>query len=283
MKRNAFIFALVFGVMLASCVKDRLYDLPLPAQPDVVIVAVDWTNRSETASVPAEYTLRHVCCEEREFSLSATAPSLFPLSLEEGRHTFLARNTADKIDVNGHLATVAAAGEERIDPLPGYFFTALREFAVGRGDTTRVTLPMRQRVRDLCLELTLTDGNPERVAEITGSLAGVAAQFDLEAQCLTGEAKRVDPPFIRDGALVTARLRLMGVAGQGQLLSLRIDFTDGSVQQLQADLTAQFVGFEDEMTLPLTIRGNLSIPAEPGLSASISDWTVGENDEIEIH
>lgn len=269
--------------MLASCVKDRLYDLPPHAGPDVVIVAADWTNRSQSASVPAEYTLRHVCCEEREFTLDAAVPSLFPVPLEEGKHSFLARNTADKIDVNGHLATVAAAGEEGIDPLPGYFFSARREFEVGRGDTTRVTVPMRQRVRDLSFELNLTDGNPERVDEITGSLAGVAAQFDLETQRPTGGAKRVDPRFIREGAVVTARLRLMGIAGQEQLLALQIVFTDGSVQQLQADLTAQFVGFEDNMTLPLTIRGNLSIPAEPGLSASISDWTVGENDEIEIH
>ncbi len=91
--------------MLASCVKDRLYDLPPHAGPDVVIVAADWTNRSQSASVPAEYTLRLACCEEREFTLDAAVPSLFPVPLEEGKHSFLARNTADKIDVNGHLAT----------------------------------------------------------------------------------------------------------------------------------------------------------------------------------
>lgn len=274
--------ALALGV--SSCVKDDLYNTPHPDKGAVVVTA-DWSNRSAACVVPAEYTLYHTCCgAAAPCTMPGEGGKCHPELFEPGSHTLVAHTAAGKIAVSDLTASVAAVRDGSIDPLPGYLLSATHGIEVMRDDTTRVELPMHQRVRDLHIELTITEGNPERIAGVEGTLSGVAGAFDLAQQVVTGAVVSTSPAFTRVGDEVTADARLLGTAGERQTLKLEIRFSDGRTQTTESDLTELLAGFNDgDMTVPLTVKGNLLTPTEAGFTATITDWEIGEREDVEIH
>ena len=74
-----------------------------------------------------------------------------------------------------------------IDPLPGYLYSDMERIVITADDTLRMNLDVTQRVRDLHIELTVTEGAPERIVTVTGTLSGVAEAYDLRNETLYGE------------------------------------------------------------------------------------------------
>ena len=261
---------------MTSCVKSKLYYTPHPDK-GAVVVSADWSNRSEAYAIPVEYTLYHICCGTSDpFMMPGEGEKCCPELFEPGSHTLVAHNAADKISVSGMTAAVAALQDGTIDPMPGYLLSAVQDIEAVPDDTIRVVIPMRQRVRDLHIELTVTEGDPELIESIEGSLSGIAGTFDLVQQKIAGEAKTVAPSFTRSGDKVTSDMRLLGTAGDSQILTLGISFSDDRAQTTEEDLTEQLSGFNDgDMTGALTIRGNLRIPVGLDITSVIIDWEPG--------
>lgn len=275
--RYVSICSAVLALLLPSCVKDKLYD-PTDRTEKGLVVTADWTDRSETCAVPAEYTLRHLCCGQGSYTMDATAPCSLPVWPEAGLHCFAAYNTADGIMVDGLTATVATDGRQGIVPLPGYLLTALHEVTVTGDATTYITLPMKQRMRDLHIEFIVVQGDPQRIRSAMCTLSGVAAQFDMAAEKTSGDASSVRFALTRDGDRLTGVLRLLGFMGGSQALDIRLDFTDGESQYVTSDLTEVLADFGSKMTVPYRLEGKLHLPTQAGVDATISGWAEGEGD-----
>ena len=150
-------------------------------------------------------------------------------------------------------------------------------------DTLHLDLDVVQRTRDLHLELTVTEGDPQRIANITGTLSGVAGAYDLRNETLYGEAVSTAPVFTRSGDKVTADLRLLGTMGKAQMLTLVLTFTDGQTQTTESDLTEALAGFGGDMSKPFTLTAGLRTPMEAGFSATITDWEIVDGGHVDIH
>lgn len=279
------IFALAAVVLsLNSCGKDELFNTPHPDKGAVVLTA-DWSERSSACAAPTEYTLHHICCETASYTMDGTAPGCVPLLFAEGTHTLVAHNSADKITIDGLTATVATVKEGHIDPMPGYLLAAVQEITAVKDDTVRVTLLMRQRVYDMRIELTVTEGDTEQIASVTGTLTGVATAFDLVKQKLTGAEASALLPFSRSGNKLTADARLLGFAGNTPSFTLEVRFTDGRTQTVRNDRFADAVKeFGSDMTETFVLTNNLNLPVEAGMEATIEEWKPGNDggEDVEI-
>ena len=129
----------------------------------------------------------------------------------------------------------------------------------------------------------MTEGDPERITAITGTLSGVARAYDLRNETLYGEAVSTAPAFTRSGDKIEADLRLLGTMGEAQMLTLTLTFTDGQTQTVESDLTEVLAGFGSDMTGPFTLTAGLRTPMEAGFSASITDWEVVDGGHVDIH
>lgn len=284
-------------LQLTGCVKDDLYNTPHPDRGAVTVTA-DWSGRSPESVVPDSYILR-IGTEEQTVSGETNA---FNTLFLPGSQDLLAYNQPDWITVTGDGATVNALPDGTLAPLPGYLFTAARKLEIVKDDTLRVTLPMRQRIRELILDLKLKPGDGQRIASTSATLAGIASAIDLATGAITSTGgKSVVPVFTMaaDGngtrlagqtprasgqPMLTATLRLMGVMpGERQLLALTLTLTDGYVKTIPADLTELLRDFDTGGNLPLTLDANLELPAGAGMNAAISDWTVVDNGDVEVH
>ena len=257
--------AAAFIFLLSSCSKDE-YNTP---HPDKGVIAVN-INHPQGAEED-DYTVE-VDGKPLDEGDNASNP------LTPGEHTVLVYNTPEGFTVTDGIAYVERVDGTRaltdlIDPLPETLYSGTKTVTVVADDTLHLDLSVAQRARDLRLELTVTEGDPERITAITGILSGVAGAYDLRSETLYGEAVSTAPAFTRSGDKVSADLRLLGTMGEAQVLTLRLSFLNGNPQDItiESDLTEQLAGF-NLGTGTITLDGELHTPTEAGVEAAIIDW-----------
>ena len=257
--------AAAFIFLLSSCSKDE-YNTP---HPDKGVIAVN-INHPQGAEED-DYTVE-VDGKPLDEGDNASNP-LIP-----GEHTVLVYNTPEGFTVTDGIAYVERVDGTRaltdlIDPLPETLYSGTKTVTVVADDTLHLDLSVAQRTRDLRLELTVTEGDPERITAITGILSGVVGAYDLRSETLYGEAVSTAPAFTRSGDKVSADLRLLGTMGGAQVLTLRLSFLNGNPQDItiESDLTEQLAGF-NLGTGTITLDGELHTPTEAGVEAAIIDW-----------
>ena len=257
--------AAAFIFLLSSCSKDE-YNTP---HPDKGVIAV--TINQPQGAEEDDYTVE-VDGKPLDEGDNASNP------LAPGEHTVLVYNTPEGFTVTDGIAYVERVDGTRtltdlIDPLPETLYSGTKTVTVVADDTLHLDLSVAQRTRDLRLELTVTEGDPERIAAITGTLSGVAGAYDLRSETLYGEAVSTAPVFTRNGDKVSADLRLLGTMGEAQVLTLVLTFTDGQTQTTESDLTEVLAKFNDG-TEAVTITGDLETPVKTGFGCHIEGWHV---------
>ena len=271
MKSNRHIFitytAVLAAILLASCVKDELYNTPHPDSGAVVVTA-DWSDRNSDADIPQAYILS-IDGQEQEVSKET---NILNRLLSAGKYTLAAYNKPDQVTVANNTASVNATSAKHINPMPGYLFASVQDINVVADDTLRVTARMKQLIRRLNLELTATEGDYSRVQSTTATLSGVASVADMA----TGErsaAAQVTNAFRQDGNKFTLFFRLLGiVTTEAQTLTVDITFNNGDTQQIVSDVTESMKNFNNEAE-PIKLKGNLLLPVEATVTgATITGW-----------
>ena len=260
-----------------SCVKDELHDTP---HPDRGAVTVSLTGLAADGA--------YVLDINGQTADITGSPFTFPDLLTPGTYSLVVYNRAEGFTFDGRMAQVYTEdGKTRADgvsiiPLPGYLKTASREITVVADDTLHLTPAPQQRVRDLHIEFTVTQGRPELIQTVTGTLGGIAGAFDMEAEQTTGEPASTIVAFTRDGDKLTADARLLGTMGAAQTLVLDIVFTDGGrTQHTEVELTEAMKEFNGDMTTAYRVTGTLETPVgmEEG-KGEITGWETGDGGDV---
>lgn len=264
-----------------SCVKDDLYSTPHPDRGALVVMP-DFSKRTEGVVVPQQYVLSvgGNACE---------APALqqfcYPELLVPAEYVITGYTVPDGVTVADGIATVDRLADGTFAPLPGYLFACSTSAAVVADDTTRVKMPMSQRVRDLYIKLTVTEGEVGRVSDVKGTISGIVGEVDIvrNAATVSGTGSVVTD-FTVNGTEVVAHVRLLGVDGGRQTLSLEVAFNDGRSQRVESDLTDMLQTFNAaDMTEPVEIRGNLLLPIAVGFDITITDLETDEVEDVDLY
>ena len=266
------------ALLTASCVKDTLYNTPHPNHGKITVTA-DWSARGEGIDIPATWTIAMGDYTGTETAATHAPDHLFA----PGSYTLVAWNPAEGITVSGTTATVAPASGSQttgtfIDNAPGWFFTHAEQVSIEKDTDYPFTAAMKQRVRELQLELEVTQGRPELIQSVTATLSGIAGIFDMEKGQTIGEPTSTVFSFTRDGSKLTADARLLGTMGAVQTLVLDIVFTDGGrTQHTEVDLTEALADFNGDMTTAYRVTGTLETPVGmEECNAEITGWETVE-------
>lgn len=279
MKKQLYIlmYGAISALLLASCVKDEVYNT---SHPDKGAVSIHVNLPQGMGDYTVEIDGQSV--------QGSGATIVYPTLLSPGEHNLLMYNHPDGLTIADGIARVNAMADTKsngnaILPIPGCLYSASTTCTVTADDTVRIELDPLRRMRDLHFELTVAEGDPERIASVEGVLSGIAGTYTLATESPSREPMTTAPTFTRDGNRVTADARLLGTAGETQILVLTLRFTDGKVQTIENDLTEMLRTFNTDMQTPLKISGTLLTPtaANPG-TATITDWQVQEVVDITI-
>lgn len=262
------------ALLTASCVKDTLYNTPHPNHGKITVTA-DWSARGEGIDIPATWAL-----SMGDYTGTETAATHAPDHLfAPGSYTFVVWNPAEGFTVSGTTATVAPASGSQttgsfIDNAPGWFFTHAEQVSIEKDTDYPLTAAMQQRVRELQLELEVTQGRPELIQSVTATLSGIAGAFDMARGQTSGEPASTVFSFTRDGSRLTADARLLGTMGAVQTMVLDIVFVDGGrTQRTEIDLTEAMKDFNSNMTTAYRVTGTLETPVGmEECNAEITGW-----------
>ena len=277
MKAKRTIIIGMAALLLSSCVKDELYNTP---HPDKGAVTISLTGLSADDN--------YVLDIDGKVADITGSPFTNPDLLNPGTHSMVIYNRVEGFTFDGRTARVNAPdGKSRADgtsviPLPGYLKTISQEITVVADDTLRITPSPQQRVRDLHIEFTVTQGRPELIQSVTGTLSGIAGAFDMEAGQTTGEPASTVVAFTRDGDKLTADARLLGTMGIVQTLVLDIAFVDdGRTQRTEVDLTEALAEFNGDMNTAYRVTGTLETPVGmEEATAEITGWETVDGDDV---
>ena len=281
-KYTATILATALLFSLGGCAKDEQHHTPHPDK-GVVAISVDLPQGDEEEEGTG-YTVEidGTTADGHEGRYTVSDP------LPPGEYTVLAYNEPEGITMTDGIARVertdgtVRALTDFINPQPDTLYSATERITVVVDDTLRMNLDVVQRTRDLHIKLIVTEGDPERIAAVTGTLSGVAEAYDLWNETLYGEAVSTRPTFTRDGDKVSADLRLLGIMGDAQTLSILLTFSNGDKQSIESDLTEVLAGFNGS-TEPFTLTGNLRTPVEGGFAGSIDGWQQADGGNADAH
>ena len=269
-------------LLFSSCGKDDDIPDPDPVPPlptqGALQVTTDWSACLDACLLPSGYILR----------LGDTSQAVkdkvydYPTLLDPGKYSLLAYNEADRVTVSGTTATIDVTADGTLEPLPGYLFSAATEISITAGDTLQATLKMQPHIRELTLKLALAAGDEYRILGTSATLSGIASAFSLaDGAILSTSGASIVPVFSvihRDkgraagDAFLSATVRIAGiVTGEKQELTLAVTLSDGTRQELEADLSDSLEDFGDEDT-PLELEAELILPVHAGVTATIGGW-----------
>ena len=272
---DAVLLSAALVLPLSSCVKDELFNTQHPDK-GAVLVTADFSERSKNCTPPAQYrilvgTQECIAPSEQAYRL----PSLFA----PGTYTVSAWNDCEGISVSGEKLIVNGTAPGEIESLPGYLFCARQEILVSRDDTLKVKLPMVQRTRDLHFEFTLSEGDPQLIESVTGRLEGIAGEFDLASQSVTGEAAATRLTFTLNGRILSTDIRVLGILGTSQMMTLEVSFHgSGETQTTTVDMKGPLSKIHESTLIGVEIDGELAVPVGADISAAITGWTDIEKD-----
>ena len=258
--------AVAVAMSLTSCVKDELFNTPYPDYGRVY-VTTDWSGRSSEASIPDSYTI-----QIGDKTQQANGENnLFEPLLTPGHHKLMMYNSPQDITVDGTVASVRPTADG-ISPMPGYLFASLQDINVQADDTLKVAATMQQYVRRIDIELTVKEGDHDRVASVSASLSGVASKVDMTTFEYSNPSTATNA-MANDGYKFTVSFRLLGIVPSAtNTLVVNVQFTNGETQTIVSDLSGLLRGFNKTVE-PLKLTGELFLPIQGGASGTINGWT----------
>ncbi|MDR1156627.1 MAG: FimB/Mfa2 family fimbrial subunit [Bacteroidales bacterium] len=274
MKAFQFIIATAAITAFSSCVRNELYDTDHPDHGKVISLTVTWDDRGEGIDIPSAYTAKIGDYAAVLSDTDSGMENLFPA----GAYTMNVWNDAENITVSGTTATAAYS-----NGLIGWLFTGTENVNIEKDKNHAFTVAMRQMVRQLTLELDITGAAKDRITGIEASFSGVAGAINIENGNPEGAAVTVIPVFAQAGGKYSAAIRLLGITGNAQTLSLTLHFAGGnpSTHTLASDLSDRLAAFNADRKTPMTLAAILTVtPAEAGFQAVIGNWTGSGGDII---
>lgn len=272
-------------VLLASCVKDDLYNTPHPDK-GAVVITTDWTEALAESTVPDTYLLR---MDDGKAVQASGETTVYSDLLAPGAHTLLIYNEPEGIMVEGNTASIDLK-DRMLVPLPDYLFSAEKQLDVMQDDTLRITIPMQRRLCPIILSLDLNGENADEIAKIEATLSGMAGSVDLSTGTPGGEGltARLD---VREAEAKTRsteavalemKCRVTGTAqGERQILTVKVTMEDGYVSTITSDLTEHLKDLNADME-PVRLEGSIEAPQDGHFSGTIEDWQPGNADGEDV-
>ncbi len=272
---NKVLASAILALSLSACVKDHLYSTP---HPDGGVVTVITPLPEGTSSDDYTVEINGTPIGDGDGSYNNSDP------LPPGEYDVVVYNTPDGITIEDGIAHVDKEDgqDDVIISQPDQLYSGTGSVIVAEDDTTQLYLSVEQITHDLYIRLTLTEGDPESIEIVTGTLSGIAGSYDLQSGTLCGDPVSTNIVFTVDGDQVNADLRILGTMGDTQTLTLHIVFADGRTQDVVCDVSELLATLNDS-TAPFTLTGELHTPIEAGFEAYITGWTETDNGSVDIH
>ena len=234
-----------------------------------ITLTTDWSQIGTGNTVPSSYTLRM-----GNYSVMlAGETNSFDNLFTPGDYTAYVYNTTENITIAGTLATVvsatapAGATGSFVNSIPGWMYTCRLDETIGKNTDHNFTAVMAQQVRELILVVTPTGDAADMVSTVTGVLTGVAGSYDM-SDGMHSVSSNVAMTFDKQttgtyAGKYTATVRLLGIVGDDQTITLSSTYTDAALGTQvvgPTDVSNELTTFNTDKKTPTTLDLEMETP-----------------------
>jgi hypothetical protein len=232
--------------------EDPVYNTGHPDHGKISNLTVRPANRADGVDLPAGYNVQIGDYTTTLQGANGSLNHLFP----EGTCTVNIWNDAPNITVNGTIATADYTAGEL-----GWFFSGSMNVDIKKDTDHDITVDVQQRVRSLTLTLDLKGDAGEHITDIDATLSGITGSINIADGSPVGDPVAVQLVFVQqpDGAYM-AVIRLPGVTGDDQILSLTVHYDDGSTETITQQMHDVLDGFNSGVD-PVNLKATLDLTA----------------------
>lgn len=281
------LFAAFAAAVLAGCYKVDIYWSTHPDTGKITLIT-DWSKRSPDADIPNPYNIQllepSAMWKVSEYRFEV--PNLF----DPGTYTLHVFNEAENLKLDGSVVSLYQKPleptraktrgpeegwpEEEI-PHEEYWFYAVPDFFFWGSVTQKieadrdyeVTVPMRQITRQVEIDFTIEDVDPQLYEEFYVYIIGTNDAWDCEANKPVGYSMNTAiPASPQSGRRITGETRILGVM-EDRPIKMMVEFLydDGDdfywLTSEEIDVTADFKDFNtSDRTVPLVLKKTISFP-----------------------
>jgi hypothetical protein len=267
------IFTILNMVMMSfpGCIDYPIYDYTYYDYGKIVSLTTDWTERGKDIDIPESYTVKIGDYTDILFGTNNSIDHLF----HAGKYIIHIWNETDNIAISEMIATADYEAGEL-----GWFFTGRREVMIEIDGKHSFIVFMQQQVRQLTFELEIADDAEYRLTGVSATLSGVAGTLNMDdgAHGAPINMTLMFTEKINDGKW-TATLRLLGVTGNEQALTLTLNLADDdpSSYTFTSDLSNLLASFNEDKKTPLTLIARFD-GTQTGTEqiTTVTDWVSEE-------
>ena len=282
-------------LVLASCVKDKLYLLP-DDDPEyfdpnewkqgTMVVKTDW-SRTDQGTVPEDNY--YILLNDNTYIVEGVTNTFRHLHPED--YKVIAFYDPTGITIENNVATVENESDGTLLRMPGMLMVSdYQDAKVMRGDTTYVNLTMRQLVHEVKVTIYMWPGDEQFISNITGTIDGIAQAVDITNGVVVSDYNSVItlPLELRyvtyngteeelKGKQVpayTCTIRIIDIIqASTQPMELHITYANGSEEKQTIDLENILDGInkKDDTT---EVELDYFIKDEMSIHSAIIDWHV---------
>ncbi|MBR7018099.1 MAG: hypothetical protein IKH99_04535 [Prevotella sp.] len=282
-------------LLLASCVKDKLYLLP-DDDPDyfnpnewklgTMVVNTDWSRTDKGVAPQDNYV---VALNDEGYFAEGVTSIIRHLHPEDYR--VFAFYDPTGIQIENYIATVDNEPDGTLLRNPGTLMVSnFQEAKVLRGDTTYVNLIMRQLVHEVTISIYMWPGDEEYISNITGSIDGIAQAVDItNGEVVSDYNSTITLPLALSyvpyngketqlqGQMVptyTCTIRIIDIVhASTQPMELHITYNDGTeeIQTIDLEDILDNISKRDDVT---EVELDYFIKNEYNFHTSIIDWHI---------
>lgn len=275
---NVMTVSALIALSLSSCVKKEIYRTPHPDK-GAVVLAPDWSEALSEADIPATWSY---CVNESDAYYAESRTHCHPDPLPPGTHTLLVYNEPQGITLDGHTAAVNTTADGLLIALPEYLYSATRELAVIRDDTTHVSIGMKRLLIPLSMRVSIDREYADKLADIKASLSGVSGTVELDTWQIGEDHRSVmlDAALVEETSRsgsekkIELRCRIIGICSDcDQKLTITLTDKDGNVNTVTSDLSDELEDINTSKDPVDLDGGSLSSPSLDGsFNGTIDNW-----------
>ena len=294
---------LLVAVAWAGCNKKELYTHE-ELYTASTLLKVDWLDASPTASTLQLHVWGVAGAVPVDTLFSMASDATVRLSLPEAEYTVVATHDAAHIRFDGECFCLATDADGLLCE-PEEFSAGTGTFRPVAQQENTYVLQLFPFTRKLALRFRLNREADGRIASIDARLDGIASARRLTDRTTTRDgagavgmaiARESDVPGTRavsnggdsaddEGIFFSGSRNLLGIhTNEQQMLTLTLHYTNGEEETLEQDLTSYLEDFNNQASGPvedLTLNAEITIAGQPGVSATIGDWTPGTDSNLD--
>ncbi|MFI3259183.1 MAG: hypothetical protein R3Y16_03720, partial [Rikenellaceae bacterium] len=264
---------LAIAAIVASCYKSELTDATCKGDEGVEVNILSPTLSDEDDSLPSSYT---ISIDGVQITTDSHGTVDIPLDLDYGEYYVYVYTNHDDASITddtheggeGTIVVEADVENNLMTSIDDHIYFGQQKITITEDTVTSTDISLSQISRDIHFNYHISEGDPTTIATLSATLSGIAQQWECVSDMPWGDPTVIDPLFTLGESLtksedlhdhIIGSIRVLGINGSDQTLTIGLTLSDGSSQLEEFDLSDDLKDANSDKSTAILVSGEVKL------------------------